>query len=392
MTESSAARKSPARGGGRAWKGVRDTFKGFLDELPTKGFANLEGPGKEQVEAAQDRLLEHIVASINQDTAQGKRIRERWTRAQTSNLQVKEALRARNFPIQLPLVHDTGRGRQATRLACEAFFPEQWCQLLRDDEILAELVVDSATNSIVDSFLDAAVQLLEAHQGWSPKSTGVAKSPQHHVSLSSPLLAGGWAALSSTSLPESPRSPCDQQPEVPIVHRQRSVYDSVSRSRSSGELETSAERPSGWSTLKHFRSSKPLDPFMVRLHAFTESQRPARRLVRKPSDPFGPKWSVPMMASNFPEYWNSIAPPPKPTVSLPGTQRASLSEGWEEEEVIPPGYNWLQRKTRDGHTVFPYSLVSHKAFFESYKDPVLKAKAMEVAPLRMTDWETNVSP
>ena len=63
-----------------------------------------------------------------------------------------------------------------------------------------------------------------------------------------------------------------------------------------------------------------------RLHAFTESQRPARRLTRtrrllcelacpwQPhqklslqliacSDPFGPKWSVPMMASNFPEYW-----------------------------------------------------------------------------------------
>ena len=28
-----------------------------------------------------------------------------------------------------------------------------------------EFKVDSATNSIVDSFLDAAVQLLEAHQG-----------------------------------------------------------------------------------------------------------------------------------------------------------------------------------------------------------------------------------
>ncbi|CAE7360247.1 unnamed protein product [Symbiodinium sp. CCMP2456] len=109
---------------------------------------------------------------------------------------------------------------------------------------------------------------------------------------------------------------------------------------------------------------------MERLHAFTESQRPARRLTRKQSDPFAPKWSLPMMASNFPGYWNTIAPPPKPqtvAVSTPGgggTHRASLSEEWGEDEVVPPGYNWLQRKTRDGQTVFPYSLASHKAFFE----------------------------
>ncbi|CAE7221909.1 unnamed protein product [Symbiodinium natans] len=367
MTDSNAARLSPAKAG-RAWKGVRDTFKGFLDELPAKGLGSSEGPGKEQLlEAAQDRLLEHIVASINQDTAQGRRIRERWTNAQSSNLQVKEALRARNFPTMLPIANTSGQGRATTRDACEAFFPEKWCQLLQDDEILAELVVDCATSAIVDSFLDSAIELLEAHEGWSPTSTGVAKSPQQRYgNLSNPLLAGGWAALSSSTCTESlgAGSPCAQHPDVPIVHRQRTVYDSVTRSRSSGELDTSTEKASGWSTLKHFRSSKPLDPFMVRLHAFTESQRPARRLTRTRSDPFGPKWSVPMMASNFPEYWNSIAPPPKPAMTSTGMQRTSLSEGWDEEEVIPPGYNWLQRKTRDGQTVFPYSLVSHRAFFE----------------------------
>ena len=391
MTDASAARQSREKGA-RAWKSVRDTFKGFLNELPTKNHANLEPPSKEQLaEAAQDRLLENIVASINQDTAQGRLIHERWTRAQASNQQVKEALRAQNFPTQLPPASDTATapGRQSTRQACEAFFPDHWCQLLRDDEVLAELVVDCATNSIVDAFLDSAIELLHVQESWSPKSGGPTPtaSLQLRGASSTALLAGGWAALNnSTYVAESPRSP-GAQPDVPIVHRQRTVYDSVSRSRSSGELDASMERASGWSTLKHFRSSKPLDPFMVRLHAFTESQRPARRLVRKQSDPFGPKQSVPMMASNFPEYWNSIAPPPKPVASIPSTHRASLSEEWEQEEVIPAGYNWLQRKTRNGQTVFPYSLVSHKAFFDSYKDPVLKAKAMDVAPLRMTDWE-----
>lgn len=100
VMDSSATRVSPAKGG-RAW------------ELPGKGFSTLEGSGKEHlVEAAQDRLLENVVAGINQDTAQGKRIREQWTCAQASNLQVKEALRARNFPTQLPGLNASGHGRK----------------------------------------------------------------------------------------------------------------------------------------------------------------------------------------------------------------------------------------------------------------------------------------
>lgn len=160
VMDSSATRVSPAKGG-RAW------------ELPGKGFSTLEGSGKEHlVEAAQDRLLENVVAGINQDTAQGKRIREQWTCAQASNLQVKEALRARNFPTQLPGLNASGHGRKATRDACEAFWPEKWCRVLDDDEILAELVVDCTINSIVDSFLDSAIELLDAHEGWALKSTG----------------------------------------------------------------------------------------------------------------------------------------------------------------------------------------------------------------------------
>lgn len=380
--DSSATRVSPAKGG-RAW------------ELPGKGFSTLEGSGKEHlVEAAQDRLLENVVAGINQDTAQGKRIREQWTCAQASNLQVKEALRARNFPTQLPGLNASGHGRKATRDACEAFWPEKWCRVLDDDEILAELVVDCAINSIVDSFLDSAIELLDAHEGWALKSTGSGKSPHRSVGLGNPLVAGGWAAVSSSTFqPNSLELPSTQHPDVPTVYRHRTVCNSMTKSRSSGEIDSSTERDNGRSTLKHFRSPKPLDPFMERLHAFTESQRPARRLTRKQSDPFAPKWSLPMMASNFPEYWNTIAPPPKPqtiAVSTPGGgggHRASLSEEWGEDEVVPPGYNWLQRKTRDGQTVFPYSLASHKAFFESYNDPTLRAKATEVAPLRMTEWD-----
>ncbi|CAE7360259.1 unnamed protein product [Symbiodinium sp. CCMP2456] len=180
--DSSATRVSAK--GGRAWE-------------PGKGFS-LEGSGKEHlVEAAQDRLLENVVAGINQDTGQGKRIREQWICAQASNLQVKEALRARNFPTQLPGLNASGHGRKATRDACEAFWPEKWCRVLHDDEILAELVVDCAINSIVDSFLDSAIELLEAHEGWALKSTGSGKSPHRSVGMGNPLVAGGWAGTSA---------------------------------------------------------------------------------------------------------------------------------------------------------------------------------------------------
>jgi hypothetical protein len=92
-----------------------------------------------------------------------------------------------------------------------------------------------------------------------------------------------------------------------------------------------------------------------------------------------------MLATNFPAVWEKTAPlKMKEDPGVPPAAKAEdEDEEWEDEE--PKGYTWLQRKGRDGKTLFPYSLVSHKAFIESQPNPLLKAKVLEIAPMRFTD-------
>lgn len=379
----------------KAWKGVRDNFRDFLgDQIKSRGtLVSLEGPGKEQIkEAAQERLLDNVISSINKDTPEGRLMYQRWTRAQASHHQVCDALRSKNFRRDLS---DSAGGTKATRDAVKVFFPEDWCRLLSEDEILAELVVDCATSSIVDSLLDASIELLERHEGWHwpihHPFRRLQSTPELRVLESSPVAS--WVNRSLTQSPKSFREQVSQ-PELPPRWRQP-----LDRSRGSRDVSLSRELDAKDSTkgktLKHFRSAKPFNPFMTRLYSFTDSQRPQRRLQREPRDPFAPKWSFPMMAHHFPEQWNRMVPPSTPKVTTPPvtskattglSAREAHSADDDGEEEAPPGYTWLQRKTRNGQTVFPYSLASHRAFFESYKDPELRAKAEAVVPLRMTDW------
>lgn len=378
----------------KAWKGVRDNFRDFLgDQIKARGtLASLEGPGKEQIkEAAQERLLENVISSIDKDSPEGRHMYQRWTRAQASHHQVCDALRSKNFRRDLS---DYAGGTKATRDAVKVFFPEDWCRLLSEDEILAELVVDCATSSIVDSLLDASIELLESHEGWywpTHHPFRLQSTPELRVLESSPVAS--WVNRSVTQSPKSFREQVSQ-PELPPRWRQP-----VDRSRGSRDpsLSRDFDAPVKGKTLKHFRSSKPFNHFMTRLYGFTDSQRPQRRLQREARDPFAPKWSFPMMAHHFPEQWDRMVPPSTPQVTKSPTAVTAKATGLsatsvrderddDGEEEAPPGYTWLQRKTRDGQTVFPYSLASHRAFFESYKDPELRAKAEAVVPLRMTEW------
>lgn len=384
-----------------AWKGVRGNFQDFLgDQIKCRGtLASLEGPGKEQIkEAAQERLLENVISSINKDTPEGRHMYQRWTRAQASHHQVCDALRSKNFRRDLS---DYAGGTKATRDAVkvvfflgQVFFPEDWCRLLSEDEILAELVVDCATSSIVDSLLDASIELLESHEGWywptQHPFRRLQSTPELRVWGSSSPVAS-WVNQSVTQSPKSFREQVSQ-PELPPRWRQPVDRSRGSRDLSLSSLSRDLDASAKGKTLKHFRSAKPFNPFMTRLYSFTDSQRPQRRLQREPRDPFAPKWSFPMMAHHFPEQWNRMVPPSTPKcVTTPVASKATglardARDDVDREEEAPPGYTWLQRKTRDGQTVFPYSLASHRAFFESYKDPELRAKAEAVVPLRMTDW------
>ena len=95
-----------------------------------------------------------------------------------------------------------------------------------------------------------------------------------------------------------------------------------------------------------------------------------------------------MLATNFPAVYEKTAPSKKKPAEDASAPPAAVGEGevgeWEEDDE-PKGYTWLQRKARDGKTLFPYSLVSHKAFIESQPNPLLKAKVLEIAPMRFTD-------
>eukprot|EP00931_Biecheleriopsis_adriatica_P043653 TRINITY_DN24950_c0_g1_i2.p1 TRINITY_DN24950_c0_g1~~TRINITY_DN24950_c0_g1_i2.p1 ORF type:complete len:445 (-),score=89.07 TRINITY_DN24950_c0_g1_i2:35-1369(-) len=420
--------------GGRGWQVVRDNFDHFLKARPdahkigsaAEAIAILLGTGKknagpsreeELFEAAQDRVLENIIAHINEDTPEGKHGHEVWSRARNANLEVREALKASGFKSsESGVATESLIGRKSTRDACAALFPQDWCRLLDDsNSVMAELAVDAIMNSVVDSFLDGAVELLQMHEGWalpaefrgSPRKAGLGLGK----SQSSPSLGSRRRPLRRglEGMPgPAPESPKLQPLPVPAVWRQQNrpfqsypsndaASPSMSSSNSHGPTEGFVTSPGhfsvrggrgtgpegdGWA-LRRFHACQPLESYTRRIQKFTEQQRPRRRIRKPESDPLGPKWSLPMLATNFPEVWDRTAPAVKkePDTSQSGAFDDDDSE-WDEEE----GYTWLQRKNRDGQTVFPYSLVSHRAFIESYnRDPALKAKALQVAPLRFTE-------
>lgn len=335
-------------------------------------------------------------------------------------------------------------GVKGTADAAASVFPGDWCRLVTE-ELIADLAVDAIMGPMVDAFVDGAVELLTVHEGWTLPNIDCVASPHSRPwgrSSSSPTLrqthfstelelideSMGSSVTQSIQLPgghQQSQSPRLQRPGLPPVwpndalssspHRvpskQQKQYqslspkDGLSPSHSSGyspyhQSSTGfATRPGrysvrggrgsgnngdGWN-LRQFYACKTLDPCLKRIQTETERQRPRQRLRRALTDPLGPKYSLPMLATNFPAVWEKTAPlkmkPAEDAAAPPAA--VDEDEEWEEEE--PKGYTWLQRKGRDGKTLFPYSLVSHKAFIESQPNPLLKAKVLEIAPMRLTD-------
>eukprot|EP00930_Biecheleria_cincta_P069296 TRINITY_DN5704_c0_g1_i1.p1 TRINITY_DN5704_c0_g1~~TRINITY_DN5704_c0_g1_i1.p1 ORF type:complete len:474 (+),score=96.88 TRINITY_DN5704_c0_g1_i1:37-1422(+) len=440
-----------ATGTGRGWQILRNSFKEFLVNQPPKhaigsaaaavalflGVTKKDdtGPSKDELrEAEQDRVLENIIATLNKESAEGKLAEERWLKARDANVQVRDACKSMGFSTTF----SPGRGRSGEYGSLDEFmgvkgtadaaalYPADWCRLLTE-ELIADLAVDAVMGPLVDAFVDGAVELLTIHEGWTldgvggsaPQSGALGKSSSsptlRRANFSTELLdeSVGSSLSQSVQLPDGPQqsqSPRLPRPLLPPVWKQQNrLYqsmppnDGLSPSSSSGYSGSSgfATRPGrysvrggrgtgnngdGW-TLRQFHACKPLDPYLKRIQVATEQQRPRQRLRRVESDPLGPKQSLPMLATNFPEVWEKTAPLKMKLAEDAGATAATAAEGqdeeWEDEE--PKGYTWLQRKGRDGKTVFPYSLVSHKAFIESQPNPLLKAKVLEIAPMRFSD-------
>jgi len=412
-------------------------FLGIVDKDDT-------GPSKDDLrEAEQDRVLENIIANLNKESAEGKLAEERWLKARDANVQLRDTCKSMGFRAALSPERDRSgeygtldefMGVKGTVDAAAALYPADWCRLVTE-ELIADLAVDAVMGPLVDAFVDGAVELLTIHEGWTLPNMGVnmedAASPGGSTRLSGALRKSnstpalrranfstelldesvGSSMSQSVQLPGGPQqsqSPRLPRPVLPSVWKQQNrLYqsmppnDGLSPSSSSGYSGTSgfATRPGrysvrggkgsgnngdGWN-LRQFHACKPLDSHVKRIQVATEQQRPRQRLRRVDSDPLGPKHSLPMLATNFPAVYEKTAP--LKMKEDPGVPPAAKAEGedeeWEDEE--PKGYTWLQRKGRDGKTLFPYSLVSHKAFIESQPNPLLKAKVLEIAPMRFTD-------
>jgi len=130
--------------------------------------------------------------------------------------------------------------------------------------------------------------------------------------------------------------------------------------------------PMSWST-RRYHPCKQLSPLASRIKADADGQRP-RRLVRRVESQDQRKFVLPMTATNFPDKWESMTRPRKAT-SRPGAAPAPAPT----DEA-----RWLIKVGPDGKTSFPYSLALHKAFLESQSDPLLKEKAIKLAPIRLS--------
>lgn len=302
--------------------------------------------------------------------------------------------------------------------AAAALFPGEWWRAL-SAEPLASLIVDALAGAVCDSLLDDLVATLEsdAAEGLllatSPSPPWGAEQAEQETSHGH--AGAAWAASGQSQRQAGAMSQSASAPGGSLLQRPQVIYDRMPRlphqthtgatgstapwsssifqetsdrgdRRRATDGFTQAGLPKSsmdsWSTGR-YHACKPLSPYTRRIQEATELQRPKRRISRPVTSELQRdhrKFNWPMAATNFPQEWNEATrkrTPEKKNPNLVGAA-ARISARLEEEEQELLGIG------RDGKTTFPYSLALHKAFLESQPNPVLKEKALKVAPLRTT--------
>lgn len=344
------------------------SYQGYAScpmEIQRPGSLNLSKDGF-------DRMYDKIMAHYAHETPRSAARSKIWQSAYHSNNDLRALLGD-------PWLHrrDTLTERAATPPVVidpsMAFFPTDWSNCL-SEETLAELVIDAYASDFVDAFLDGAISLVEVSNKWSA------------------------VQAQSGSLQQSMSEPSLKQPKANLKLRNSSAADKVLLQMGLVEPENTStdgfpmhgltkDTHDAWNS-RNYHKCKPLEPFIKRIAKATESQRPQRivlnKLIERPQrDVYEQKFAWPMAATNFPSSWERYS------------QRASSSrdgrrpaDGRSEEAPVDEDANappkWLIRVGKDGKTRFPYSLVSHRAFLDSQSDPLLKAKASKIAPLRLS--------
>lgn len=353
----------------RGWRVLREQWREFLQkrpEIPGRVLNDQKIPlqplrpvDKGLNKEAVDRMLDKILSQVTGDTPRSQSSIQAWRRADQLNNEMRALIAER-----LPQPWIAGRRDKAKKIAhpSAAFFPQDWAATLSEDTV-AELIVDAFSSVFCDAFIDGAVSLVDVSRKWN--------SPGMRHSVSDPLLEHPKAMDRLRNTLHT-----DQK----LLNLDFHGRDEVSNTDGFTMAGLSKDSFEAWTT-RSFHKCKPLDPFVQRIQKVTETQRPNRRLARPRATSLADKQKFlwPMTATHFPSQWEASTYRPKSRQS-----ELSAAPADDEEGEVLEG-RWLLRIGKDGKTTFPYSLVSHRAFIESQPDPILKAKAQKVAPLRFTD-------
>lgn len=362
-------------GKGRGWQVLREQWKDFLHRrpgIPSRVLSDMprSEPSAHRTDLskeASDRILEKITTQCSSDSPRSVARVKTWKKAKQVESEFKAMLSEAGWKPPPPPPPERSlmeKDLSALDLAAERLFPRDWWNVC-NEEVLAEMVIDSFVGKFCDAFLDSAIALVEANYMAPQRTQG---SLSHSASAPSlrpartwrparnafePLPISGSLTLQSTIRSQSQSQSFEHEQGFPMAGLQKGSHDA-------------------W-TIKQYHKCSPLEPIKTRIKNAADAQRPTRRRVpSRTAKPDLPEFNFPMTATNFPEAWEKTT-----RRKVVGSRQGAPQS--EESSLYSIG--------KDGKTMFPYSLALHKAFLESQPDPVLKEKAMKVAPLRLTtDW------
>jgi len=359
---------------GRGWEIMREQWSAHMankDTLPGRVQSALStqkerGTRVFQYTTAGDhagRVLDTCIADKSNDEQRSLDTLELWKRALNSSSEMRKAV-------------DHAMGTRENQILpasshpAEALFPADWWDGV-SEETVCELIVDAFTGSFVDAFVDGAVEVVDATTRWPPERAGL------HQSTSEP-------ALSSLRKPRATRQLRGSERFVTGASASSRLDDARAGEGPAGGFTMAGLSRDPWEAWNARRChlSKPLDSFKTRIHNATETQRPRRRVSYPTNDQEDQrKYVWPMSATNFPEKWAAATSRPRDKRDKGDKMSASKHGKAQRAEAEGQGGKPLMSIGSDGKTVFPYTLVSHKAFLESLTDPALKETMCKIAPL-----------
>lgn len=348
-------------------RSASDAFMGHIDaDVGALDGSAIQRPGSLNLSKDQfDRMYDRIVSHYGSDSPRTLAKAKVWQKAYHASNELRASLgdpwlQRRDASWELKPVPTAGEDPSMV------FFPRDWSNTL-SEETLAELVIDAYSSAFCDAFLDGAISLVEVSNKWNSlqQSSGM----QH--SMSEPALQKPKENQRLRNTSPSHKALL----EMGLVEQESTARDGFPMSGMTNDTWDA------WNN-RNYHKCKPLDPFVKRIAKATEAQRPQRIIAQReilekpkkePPVVDHRKFQFPMSRTNFPEAWERER--------YRQRQSPKASEVVDEDGAPP---KWLIRVGKDGKTRFPYSLVSHRAFLEGQSDPILKAKAKKIAPLRLS--------